>query len=234
MISKRLGSVSLVVALLGAAACGSSAKKVDPAADLATAKSAVLTAADLPGYTGAVHQKSDDLPAAQKKDFATCMGVATTIFDDTPGAQKADSEDFSKGTNDEYQVSNSVEIDPKKSEIESTWKAISDPRAAGCLQKLFQALFTSGAAGNPNAKFAAAKVVKFDPKVGDRSIGYAVTFSASDGTHAPVAFFGDVLFMPRDRAGMELQFFQIGSAPDRALETALAQKVYDRVGTHAK
>ena len=55
MTSARRCSIVVLVALLALAACGSSAKKVDPAADLAVAKSAVLTAADVPGYTGSPH-----------------------------------------------------------------------------------------------------------------------------------------------------------------------------------
>ena len=107
------------------AACGGSAKKVDPAADLALAKSAVLTDADVPGYTGSPHTPSDDIPAAAKKEFATCMKAPTTIFDDAPGAQKADSPDFAKG---QAQVSNSIEIDPKKSDVDKGWSQISKRR----------------------------------------------------------------------------------------------------------
>src|SRR5437870_3778472 len=103
-----------VVALMSGVAlvlssCGSSAKKVDPAADLRVAKSAVLTAADVPsGFHGSPHTNSGDLPAAAKKGFAKCMKVDLTLFDDTPGAQKADSDDFKAG---DSEIDSSVEID---------------------------------------------------------------------------------------------------------------------------
>ena len=51
MTVARTGSILLLVSSLALASCGSSAKKVDPAADLALAKRAVLVKADLPGYT---------------------------------------------------------------------------------------------------------------------------------------------------------------------------------------
>ena len=118
MTPARVCSMFVLVSMLSFAACGgSSAKKVDPAADLALAKRVVLTKADLPGYTGKPHTKSDDLSSTQKKDFATCVGLPTTIFDDTPGAQNVDSPDFSKGR---ASVSDSVEIDPKKRDRKST------------------------------------------------------------------------------------------------------------------
>ena len=62
--------VLLVPVLAFAGGGGSSTKKVAPAADLALAKSAVLAQTDLPDYTAAPHEKSSDLPAGAKSDFA--------------------------------------------------------------------------------------------------------------------------------------------------------------------
>ncbi len=90
---------SLVILLMSAllsGGCGGATKKVDPAADLALAKTAVLTAADLPGYSEKPHQESSDIPDSVKNDFAKCLNVDATFFDDTPGAQKANSSDFEK------------------------------------------------------------------------------------------------------------------------------------------
>jgi hypothetical protein len=231
MASARTLSVLVLVPLVALAGCGGSTKKVDPAADLAVAKAAVLTAADLPGYTDEPHAKSDDLPDAQKKSFAACMGAPTTIFDDVPGAQKADSPDFSKEP--AAQVSNSVSIDPKKSDVEDRWKQLASSKAAPCFQKLFETVFKAGAEGAPNVTFGPMDVTKFDPGVGDRSVGYSVTFSATSSGRN-LKFFADVLFLPRDRAEIEIDFFNQDTPTSRSFETALAQKVYDRVGSGAK
>src|SRR5437870_1846651 len=91
MIPLRRFSVVVVVSGLLVASCGSSSSKADPAADLAVAKAASLTAADLPGYSAKPHKESGDLPASAKKNFADCLGVSATFFDDTPGQQEANS-----------------------------------------------------------------------------------------------------------------------------------------------
>jgi len=230
MISLRTGSVVVLVSLFAVAACGSSAKKVDPAADLAVAKHAVLTQADLPGYTSAPHTADDDLPAANKKTFAACMGAPITIFDDVPGAQKADSPTFSKA---QAQISNTVSLAPRKSNVDDGWTQVTSSKTAPCLQKLFDSLFRSGAADAPNVVFGPTKVARFEPGVGSRSVGYAVTFSATSAGRS-VSFFADVVFVGRDRAELTLLFFNQDTAVDRALETSLAQKSYDRIVSDAK
>jgi len=231
MTSARRCSIVVLVSLLALAACGGSTKKVDPAADLALAKSAVLTAADVSGYTGSPHTSSDDIPAADKKDFATCMKVPTTVFDDTPGSQKANSPDFAKGEN---QVSDSIEIDPKKSDVDQGWSEISKQEAAGCLQKLFQSLITSGANSAQGVTFGPASVARFDVGVGSRSVGYALKFSASATGGKSAVFYADLVFLPRDRAGLEFDFLGVDTPIDRTFELTLVRTVYDRVGTKAK
>jgi len=231
--SHKLSIVALVLALT-LAACGGSSKKADPAADLATAKAAVLTAADLPGYKGVPHTADSKIPAKLKSDFATCMGVSTTIFDDTPGAQKADSLDFSKGANDEQQVSDTVEIDPKKATIDEGWQQISKPEAAPCLGKLFDGVFKESAGATPGVVFAKAVVTPFDVGIGDRSVGFAVNLSATVPHAGEIKFSADLIYVPRDRAGLEFDFFNTGTPTDHAFETGLVQKVYDRVGDNAK
>jgi hypothetical protein len=229
MIPARTGSILLLVSSLALAACGSSAKKVDPAADLALAKLALLTKADLPGYTGKPHTKSDDLSSTQKKDFATCVGLPTTIFDDTPGAQNADSPDFSKG---QASASSSAEIDPKKGDIDTGWKQISAPGVGPCLRKLFEAVI-KGDPEFPKSVALDTSIEKFDVGIGSRSVGYAFTFTAT-GPGGTVVIYLDVIFLPRDRAGLDFEFSNVGTPPVRSFETALVRKVYDRVGSDAK
>ena len=216
--------------MLSFAACGgSSAKKVDPAADLALAKRVVLTKADLPGYTGKPHTKSDDLSSTQKKDFATCVGLPTTIFDDTPGAQNVDSPDFSKGR---ASVSDSVEIDPKKRDIDDGWNQISRAGVAPCLQKLFEAALRAEP-DFPKTVTLDTSITRFDVGIGSRSVGYALTFTAT-GPGGTVVIYLDLIFLPRDRAGLDFEFSNVGAPPVRSFETALVQKVYDRIGNNAK
>jgi hypothetical protein len=218
----------LVVSVLLIGACGSK-KKVDPAADLALAKSSVLTAADLPGYTGAAHTADDDLPAAINKSFATCLKASATIFDVPPGVQRADSEDFSKG---ESQLSGTTKIYPKIADIDDRWAKISQANAGPCLEQLFVAGANEGNDSGQPATVSKTSVARFDVGVGDRSVGYTVKFTLASGGRS-AAFFADVVFAQRDRAGADFEFVNVGAGPDHAFEKGLVQKVYDRIGTKA-
>lgn len=233
MTSVRTLSTLTVAAVIALAGCGGKSSKADPAADLALAKRAVLTVADLPGYTGKPHTPDDDIPAAAKKEFASCMGTTTSIFDDTPGAQKADSPDFDGESGIGLAVSNSIEIDPKKSDIDKGWDELSKSSAQSCLGKLFDAAFKQGSLTDPGVTVGTFKVDRFDVGVGDRSVGYEAVVPVSGQGRTAVVYL-DLVFVPRDRAGMDFTFTSVGKAFDRALEKTLAQKVYDRVGNDAK
>lgn len=211
------------------AGCGSSAKKVDPAADLALAKSAVLVNADVPGYTGTPHTDSDDIPADVKKSFATCMKTSTTIFDDSPDTQKADSPDYAKL---EAEITNEIKVYGKRSDIDNRWAQVSKAGAAPCLAQLFEDGAKSGAPAGQAVTFGASSATQFHPGVGDRSVGYAVKLTLTAAGQTAV-FYADVVFAQRDRAAIDIEFVNVGSAVDRKLETALVQKVYDRIGTKA-
>jgi hypothetical protein len=207
--------------------CGGSAKKVDPAADLALANAAGLTTADLRGYTSTPYQKSGDIPDPVKKNFATCLNVKATIFDDTPGAQKVHSPDFKKATTT---VSGSVEIDPKRSDIDNAWNTFAKSGFERCMQQLFDAVFTS--AMPSGATVGATTVTKFDVGVGSRSLGVEAKTSISYRGRSFVSYI-DFLMVARDRAGIEVDTVQLNQPFDRATEIALAQTVYDRIGTKA-
>jgi hypothetical protein len=230
MISARALSILVVVSIVALAACGGKAFKASPADDLALAQRAVLTKADLPGYEAKPHTSNDDIPAGVKKDFANCLGTPTSIFDDTPGAQKADSPDFSQGTT---QVSGSIEIDPNKSDIDKGWAEISKGGIEPCLGKLFEAAVKQGALDQPGIKVGLGTVKRFDVGVGDRSVGYSVDLQIT-GPSGTADVFLDLVFVPRDRAGLDFSFTTVGTPFDRTVETALVQKVYDRIGNHAR
>jgi hypothetical protein len=230
----RTRAASIVsVGLLALVACSSSTaksgetKQTGPAADLAVAKAAVLSAADLPGYTETPYKETDDIPQSVKKKFAECMHTDVTIFDDTPGAQKAHSSDFDK---DGAQVSGSVEIDPQKSDIDKGWNQLTTPGVDKCLQQLLQAAFTLSAPSGTTV--GTASLERFEVAIGDRSVGYTVKIPATtQGTN--VVVYADLLYVARDRAGIDLTAINSTQPFDRATEIALAQAMYDRVGTKA-
>ena len=197
-----------------------------PAADLATAKAAVLTPADLPGYTPKAYSPSNDLPASIKKQFSDCTHEPTTIFDDTPGAQIAHSPDFDKG---DATVSGEVEIDPTKADVDKGWGMLSKAGIEPCLQQLFESAVKASA---PDATFSGTLTTRFDPGVGDRSVGYSIklTFTAQGTTGTAYV---DLLGVARDRAGIDMTALNIGTPLDRTMENGLLQKMYDRVGDKA-
>jgi len=232
---RRAGSWLAVVALTGVAACGGtnfdSARKADPAADLAVAKRSVLTAADMPGYTAAPHSADDDLTAAEKQTFAKCLGTSTTFFDDKPGEQKADSPDFSKGENDETSVSSDVAIETSQSLVDKDWKVLTDKKTPGCFLQVPKEDLKDSAPGG--ATVSNESVDSFDAGIGRRSLGLSITVDATAAGQT-VPLYADVIFVGRDRAEIEVDSFNIATPFDRTTLTSLAQTVYDRVGNGAE
>ena len=207
--------------------CGGSTKKVDPAADLALANAASLTAADLSGYTATPYKNSGDIPGPVKTNFAKCLNTKSTIFDDTPGAQKVHSPDFKQGS---ATVSGSIEIDPKRSDIDSGWNTLAKSGFERCMQQLFDAIFT--AAMPSGATVGDTTVTKFDVGIGRRSLGVEAKTSISYRGRAFTSYI-DFLMVARDRAGIEIDTDQLNQPFNRATEIALARTVYDRIGTKA-
>jgi hypothetical protein len=223
-------AIVVLVAALVLSACGGSAKKVekvDPAADLALAKTAVLTTADLPGYTANLFKKSTDISDSSKKQFAKCLNVGMTIFDANPAAQTVHSSAFVK---DRASLSGSVEIYPKKTDVDQDWNEFTRPSSARCLQQLLQPSLV--AAGPSGAVFGRTTVAKFHVGVGSRSIGYATMVTASlHGGH--VTSYADFVFVTRDRAAIDLVAYSEGLPFTRSAEIALVRKIYDRIGSRA-
>ena len=239
--ARALPAVVLVLAF-AAAACsssggsannqnsGGSTRSTDAAGDLAVAKQAVLRSGDLHGYKAAPHTSAADIPAPLRRKFAQCMGTPTTIFDTVPGAQSADSPDFAKGSQNELQVTSSVEIDPSSADVDARWKQFVSKETGPCLRQLFQELLTHSAV--QQFHLGPVQVTPFEVGVGNRSLGYGMSRSAM-GPRQIIELDIDVVYAVRDRAGMQFHFFNFGPTPDRALEKQLVQKVYDRVGGKA-
>jgi len=225
--------------LLATSACSSSAKKADPAADLQVAKGAVLTKADLPdGYDNTPYQSSDDLPASAKLEFANCMNTKESVFNDKPGEQKANSDNFDK---DNVQIQNEVEVDPKKSTVDDGYKLMTKDATPGCLSKLFQAAISAAQSQSTDtteagsgSTFGTVTVTKLSVSgVGDRSVGFRASVPVSGNGQSETEYV-DILFATKDRAVAILTATSSGSPFDEATETQLLGKVVGRIGSQAK
>jgi hypothetical protein len=237
-------SIAVLVLALAATGCGSGSSKGadktggsstggNASADLALAKSAVLRPSDMSGYRSTPHTPAADIPPPLKRKFAQCMGASTTVFDKVPGAQSADSPDFVKGETHELQVTSNVEIDPTAADVDQAWAGFSGEKAQPCLKQLFEELISStGGQKSQQVQYGPVHVSQFNVGVGDRSVGYALDRSATNAGQT-AQFDIDVVYVVRDRAGMEFHFFNLGPNPDREAEKKLVQKVYDRIGDQA-
>jgi hypothetical protein len=56
---------------------------------------------------------------------------------------------------------------------------------------------------------------------------------SSTGPAASATFYVDLVFVARDRAGLEFSFFNQAAPLDRGFEKGLEQESYDRVGDKA-
>jgi hypothetical protein len=213
--------IGLMVAALVLGACSGHAPKADPASDLAVARTAVPTPANLPGYHEAPYN-AGSLPAAAKRSFAACLKVSFTIFDDAPGAETAHSPDFSK---EGAALTSSVAIEPKKGDVDKIWSELTNARSPGCLRQLFADAVTP-ADGSSGLSIDTTET-RFAVGVGSRSVGYTSKFTTP---RDPAVFYVDVLFVARGRAAMEIIALGDTKPFDRATEIAVARAMYDRVG----
>jgi hypothetical protein len=240
MSRARALPVAVLIVAFAAAACSSnpshqvqaSPAGADNSADGVVAQKAVLRPNDLSDYKPNPHTVQTELSPALRQQFAACTGAKTTIFDTETGAHAAYSPDFSKGAENQQQVTSSVEIDPTKADVDGGWNAFSGGKTKQCLKGLFQQLFTAASGAKFGLKYGPVQVSEFNVGVGDRSIGYAMSRSAS-GPAQTIEFDIDIVYVARDRAGMEFHFFNYGTNPDRGLETRVAKTVYDRIGNKA-
>jgi hypothetical protein len=237
MFRARALPVAVLIVALAASACSSDrtsridASPTPSSPDLTLAQHAVLRSSDVGGYRANKHTAQTDLSATLKRKFAKCTGAATTILDTEPGSQTAYSPDFSKGQTNEQQMTSSVVIHPKATDVDRDWNGFAGDKAKPCLEQVFKELKPAGDA-NGRIKYGPLQVSEFEVGVGDRSIGYAISRSAT-GPGQIFQLDVDMIYVARDRAGMEFNFFNYGPNPDRAAEKKLAQKVYDRIGDKA-
>jgi hypothetical protein len=221
--SRAVTTSTVVVTLVWAmAACGSSSTNATPAKDLETARLAVLDYRDVPaGYRGFAHDTSAELSSAQKDEFRRCVGASGTLFDDAPGAIKANSQDFKK---DDSEITNSVTIHTAESELDDEWQAFESPKIEPCLEQLFRAGLGRDLA-DAGAKVTSLTVRRVPIEtIGDRTAAFhvSVRLRAADGD-ASVGL--DTLVASKGRAGVTLT----ASNLDRAIGTKLLRTVVDRL-----
>jgi hypothetical protein len=227
--------VPVLALLLATSACGSSAKKSDPAADLQVAKGAVLTKTDLPdGYDSSPYQSSDDLPASAKLDFANCMNTKESVFNDAPGEQKVNSDNFDK---ENVEIQNEVEVYPKKGTVDDNYKLMTKDATPGCLSKLFQSAISAAQSQSTDtteagagATFGTVTVTKLSVSgVGDHVVGFRASVPVTGNGQSETEYV-DVVIATKDRAIVTLTATNSGEPFDQATETQLLGKVVGRIG----
>ena len=234
---KRGLAATLAVTLLIAAGCGGGSSAVTAAntpkqlaADKTTAKQALLTAKDLPGYKSTPHNRStsNDPPPAVVKKFVSCSGLPERFINSSKNDQpNADSPDFSKGRIGRVPTvtfESSVELDRSS-------KDISDPlshlkNAAKCFEPVFKAIFAQSSTGG--AHFGNVSVDALDVgSIGDQSAAFQGSVTVSgNGRSIDVAF--DLYFVRRGRAAVEMTT-GIRQASRPALGKSLLNKIVDRL-----
>jgi hypothetical protein len=225
--------------VLIASACGSSSAKADPAADLQVAKGAVLQKSDLPStFDATPYDSSDDIPESAKLDFANCMNTKLSIFSDTPGEQKANSDTFDDNSSQsETEIQNEVDVYPKKSTVTDDYNLLTKDAAAGCLQKLFTTALQSAATQSTDTTdagsaptFGTVTMTKLTVSgVGDHVVGYRATVPITAEGQSVTEYL-DLLAATKDRAIVTLTVSNGQTPYDQATELQLLGKSINRIG----
>jgi hypothetical protein len=224
------------LALVASACGGSSGKKADPAADLSVAKGAVLVKGDLPsGFDSSPHDPSGGPPDAAKLAFANCLNTKVDLFNDSPGEQKANSDDFSNTSTNAF-IENEVDVYPDKKTLNDGYAVLTKSNAPNCVAELVKS--TIAAAGNDTNPVTnlqtTAQTLPVD-KVGDRAIGFRATIHFIQGGQDQSGFL-DLVQAQKGRAVVILTTtVESGDTPfDVATETQLVNKVITRLADQVK
>jgi hypothetical protein len=228
MMSKRQWATCAIAgALIVTAGCGSAAKKVDPAADRATIKAALLTASDLPGYkaTPATTSSGSDMTPAEKRRLASCMHTSTTIFDDPEGSEQLDTPDFTKGSID---LSGTIETYPQKQQLDAIFDQVSSSHFGSCFSSELKSAFAEGA-NDSSMKIGSSSITPFAVKLGDRGAGYTIAISFT-GPALTSKVYLDLFFVQKGRAVVTFSATNIGSRFSHSTAVSLTAKMVDRLG----
>ncbi len=219
-----------------ASACGSNAKKADPAADLSVAKGAVLAQADMPtGFEGSAHDPSGGPNDAAKLAFANCLNTKVDLFNDAPGEQKAYSPDFSNSDTNVF-IENEVDVYPKKSTVNDGYAVLTKSAAPNCVAQLVKGVITGASSATDQVTDVSTSTQTLPvSNTGDRAVGFRTTIHFTENGEAQSGFL-DLIQAQKDRAVVTLTTTVEGSdSPyDVATETQLVNKVVARLGNQVK
>jgi hypothetical protein len=228
MSNRQWGALAIAGAMFVAAGCGSTTKKVDPAADRATIKAALLAASDLPGYkaTPASTSSGSDMTPAEKQHFASCMHTSTTIFDDPKGSEQLDTPDFTKGDVD---LSGTIETYPKKAQLDAIFEQVSSSHFSTCFSSELKSAFAEGA-DDPSVKVGSSSITPFAVKLGDRGAGYAIAIGFARPAVTSRVYL-DLFFVQKGRAVVTFSATNVGSRFSHDNAASLTAKMVDRLGS---
>jgi hypothetical protein len=206
----RTSAVVAATALLAACGGGASAKKAPTASEGKSAASAInLKAADVPGYKGAAHDKSN-AGGSDDVAFAACVGASKPHADEIADTF---SEDFSKGEGTMIsQVSSEVSVVSKTDTASKDVKAYKSDKAKSCLDTFVTKLLTKNLGGS-GATFGKPSVKALDVKTAgiDDSFGYEITIEASAaGQSFPLTI--SLLAMLKDHTEVSLTTLTVGAS----------------------
>jgi hypothetical protein len=197
----------------------------DAEADRATAEAAVLQSSDLPDYTASPESGREASDAA-KQDFADCLGVENSFFDDTPGAQKVEGDNFERNG---VQITSTASVHPTQATIDERFAQFSQPNVDECLADFFASEMKARLGGNVSVDVTPQT---FDVGIGEQSLGVGLEITVTSDNQE-TTLYGEYLLASRDRAGLTVTVFSEAGAVDREMAIELLQTMYDRVGDRA-
>ena len=179
--TSALIALSIFVAATGCSAKSHPAASPSPTATALTleqaktlAAAAVLTKADLPGYTlkAQTHDPSDDVNDSK---LATCLGTPTPTY-----LTRNFGTGFTKGT---LEIDSSGDVASSVDAAKTQLAALTSAKAPDCLKTLFTQLLS--ASGGTISKFNATLVPITVPQ-SDASFAYTFSITASSGGQSAV------------------------------------------------
>ncbi len=196
--------------------------------DVEVARSSVLHAGELAGYTETPATKPDPSTEALRSNFLKCVHTDINIFTSSFGAHRADSPTFDAASS---KVNAYVAVNVDQREVRRRFSVYQDPRTPACMLALYVAFLQTRV--DATATLNQPKVTRFDPGVGTQSLGFSISITvATRGSSEQ--FYADILIAVRDRAGISLSTITSGNTFDRSNEIEWLRRMYDRVGDRAR
>ena len=230
----RAGLLAALVAV-GATGCGGSSSGSHSQAPWTVARAKAfaakvnLTAADVPGFTGATHQQT----AADRQNVAQLARCAGAV-DPSRRIVDVHSENFTRGSDLQTQeVASSVDVLPSAGLAKEDFAKVTAASARPCISA-YVAHSLASSATNSNITFGTAAVSALTPPQGsgDNSFGFRFAIPLSSGT-TKVTFYTDLLFHRAGPAEVAFTDLGIGSPYPAAEERRLFALLVSRADAHA-